>query len=115
MRQWLVDPKLLCRKHLLGEHVESHMFLGSLKKNHSVQGFVDTGLYDPQQLYTRHEELVNEMTRRGYNHKSPLETIKLPNIKGHVDSKANLIELSRRCEECKKLINKENLNEIKAD
>ena len=49
------------------------------------------------------------MTRRGYNHKSELELIKLPDIKGHVDSKANLIELSRRCEECRKLIQKEHV------
>ena len=32
MRQWMVDPRLLCRKHLLGEHVENHMFIGTLKR-----------------------------------------------------------------------------------
>ena len=27
MRQWNVDPKLLCRQHLFGEHVEDVNFV----------------------------------------------------------------------------------------
>jgi hypothetical protein len=30
MRMWMVPPKVMCRKHLLGEHVEIHMLAGSL-------------------------------------------------------------------------------------
>ena len=35
MRMWLVNPALLCRQHLLGEHVEMHMFAG-----HILEGYV---------------------------------------------------------------------------
>ena len=51
----------------------------------------------------RISELVSEMTRRGYNHKSPLPEFQ-DWIEGHVDSSANVIELARRCPECRKRI-----------
>ena len=38
MRMWMIDPKLLCRKHLLGEHGEIHKHLPSLRKGHRVDG-----------------------------------------------------------------------------
>jgi len=28
MRMWMLNPKALCRKHLMGEHVEIHMLVG---------------------------------------------------------------------------------------
>ena len=106
MRQWLVDPKLLCRKHLLGEHVECHMFLGTIKKGISVDGYVSTGLFDPSKLYSRHAELVAEMERRGYGHYSDLEKIdvsKCTTLTSFTDVLANTLDLITRCSECKKL------------
>ena len=32
MRQWYVPAECMCRQHLLGEHCEHHMFVGTLKK-----------------------------------------------------------------------------------
>ena len=101
MRQWLVDPILLCRQHLLGEHVEHHMFVGTITKGISVNGYLRDGLLEPETLYSRHAQLVNEMTRRGYNHKSPLlhvDTSHLP--KGKIDIDRNIVDLKRRCKEC---------------
>ena len=43
MRIWKINPKLMCRKHLLGEHVESHMFVGSINKRRSIQGHIEKG------------------------------------------------------------------------
>ena len=106
MRQWLVDPKLLCRKHLFGEHVEHHMFIGTIKKHVSVDGYVSTGLLDPSKLYTRHDELVVEIEKRGYGHYSELEKIdvsKCTTLKPCVNVEANIADLRTRCEECKKL------------
>ena len=34
MRMWMVDPKWLCRKHLLWEHVEIHKH--NFVKHHSI-------------------------------------------------------------------------------
>lgn len=104
MRQWLVDPAVLCRKHLLGEHVESHMMAGALKAGKSVGGFIRDGLYDLSKLAERHEELAGEMRRRGYSHQSPLIPVVWQGASGKVDVAANYAELSRRCLECAKLI-----------
>jgi hypothetical protein len=103
MRMWNVDPSKMCRKHLLGEHVELHMFLGSLRKGYSVKGYISGGLFDPSKIVARHQELVFEMEKRGYNHNSNLfsapEIVGLP--EGIVNIKENEIELHRRCSECK--------------
>ena len=102
MRMWMVDPELLCRKHLLGEHVECHMFRGSLQKGKSVRGFVETGLLDSRALADRHEQLAHEMLRRGYRHASPLPADFDENADaGEVNVDEALRELAARCEACR--------------
>ena len=100
MRQWMVSPKILCQKHLGGEHVECHMAAGCLAKKKSVKGYLDKGLLEPQNLKARHDQLASEMLRRGYRHKSPLKQTKNP-PKGLVDKKQSLKELVSRCPECR--------------
>jgi len=68
MRMWMVNPKIMCRQHLLGEHVEIHMFVGTLSRGKSVKGYLEKGLLEVHNLYWRHEELVEEMKRRGTVH-----------------------------------------------
>ena len=105
MRQWLVDPRFLCRKHLLGEHVEHHMFIGSIKKGFSVKGYLRDGFLEPATLYSRHDEIVKEMKHRGYNHKSPLLKIGLSHLpKGKISIPRNIADLRNRCPECAKRI-----------
>jgi len=98
----MVDPRLLCRKHLLGEHVEMHMFVGTLQKKVSVKGYVDGGLFDSRYLAERHDALVEEMERRGYNHKSPLPLVgwNPEEYPGFIDIFLNLEDLANRCSEC---------------
>jgi len=98
MRMWLVPTELMCRKHLLGEHLEMHMFVGCIDKKISMQGYLDNGLVVLELLKERHDELVKEMSDRGYLHFSPLEQ---PDMKGgRVDVVENLKELRRRCVYC---------------
>jgi cytosine/adenosine deaminase-related metal-dependent hydrolase len=104
---WMVDPSLLCRKHLLGEHVECHMFRGSLLKGKSVRGFLETGLLDSRKLARRHDQLAKEMLRRGYRHASPLPRDFDPKAApGSVDVVEALRELASRCDECRELQSK---------
>ena len=102
MRMWGVDPRLMCRRHLLGEHVEMHMAVGSLRRGKSVRGFTGAGLLDLRKLRTRHDALVDEMGRRGYRHGSPLPEYEIPEGApvGFVDVGANRIALANRCAEC---------------
>lgn len=100
MRMWNVDPKVLCDKHLLGEHVEMHMFIGTIKKGISMKGYVEGGLVEMTNIVKRHDALALEMLTRGMRHKSPIEEIHYPFGQGAVNIEANLVELARRCPAC---------------
>lgn len=104
MRMWGVDPRVLCQKHLLGEHVELHMFVGTIRKGVSLGGYLTKGLLEPHLLEARHRELVAEMESRGIAHRSPLQTYPAQAPAGKVDRIANLDELQARCPECRKRI-----------
>ena len=104
MRMWNVDPKVLCRKHLLGEHLEMHMFAGALNKGKKLDGFISSGLVEVHKIRERHFDLRVEMLRRGYRHKSPLPLNIKMYIAGKVSKKKNLSELANRCSECRKNI-----------
>jgi hypothetical protein len=77
MRIWDISPNKLCNRHLLGEHSELHAIWSILTKG--KKGFT----YHPETLrwrgklkalYLRHEEILDEMKKRGFNHKSPLNS-----------------------------------------
>ena len=110
MRMWMLPPKGLCRKHLLGEHVELHMLLGSMRRGKNIDGFLFGGLVDPQQLFARHEELVTEMAQRGFKHTSPIDANECASLAARytgsssLDIVANTAELQRRCPDCAQLM-----------
>ncbi len=106
MRMWMVDPKLMCRKHLLGEHVEIHMFVSTILSGKSIKGYIKNNLIEPSKILERHEELVEEMKRRGYKHNSPLNDNVMEQIKNKlsesdyntiIDKESSLLELKSRC------------------
>jgi hypothetical protein len=108
MRMWMVDPKILCQKHLCGEHLETHMFLGSLKNGKKIDGFITNNLFEPRSLYQRHEDLKNEMIRRGYNHKSEMNehececilNLSIEQQYWEIDKLKAFRDLLNRCPEC---------------
>ncbi len=76
MRIWDIDPKRLCRNHLLGEHRELHciwVVLTQGKKGYSRHPETLRWRGRLKALYARHAEQVSEMENRGYCHKSPLD------------------------------------------
>jgi len=102
MRMWMVNPRIMCRQHLLGEHVEIHMFIGTINRNKSVKGYLQKGLLEVHNLYARHADLVEEMKRRGYNHCSKVnEKWKFVEDVGAIDREKNVNELVNRCSKCK--------------
>lgn len=75
MRIWDIEPRKLCRSHLLGEHRELHaiwIIITEQKKGYSLHPETIRWKGKLKALYIRHEKLVNEMECRGYNHLSPL-------------------------------------------
>lgn len=101
---WVIDPRIMCRKHLLGEHVELHMFLSSMKRGLDLSGYARNNLFEPRSLEERHRALAIEMRNRGYRHASPMphivfKTDRYPDTK--VDSISSLADLLTRCSVCK--------------
>jgi len=99
MRMWNINPRKMCNQHLLGEHVEMHMFVGCLNKNKSIKGYLDKGLVEVHNIKKRHNQLVKEMKKRGMNHKSNLPSYKNKRI-GNVNINKNEKDLFKRCKGC---------------
>lgn len=75
MRIWDLNPKKLCNQHLFGEHRELHAIwsiLNNKKKGYSQHPETKRWAGKTKALFARHEKLVKEIKRRGYNHQSPL-------------------------------------------
>jgi len=100
MRMWMVDPRRMCSQHLLGEHVELHMLVGTLRRKRSVAGFVASGLIEVHSVRRRHAELVREMRRRGFRHQSPLPSFTARRL-GRVVRRKSLADLLARCRDCR--------------
>ena len=107
MRMWMINPKLLCNKHLLGEHGELHKFIPSFHKKYSVDNRVSPIVQIELSSYqSRHDELANEMISRGMNHNSPLPELPdfsyLPrhHYEAKVDTDISFKDLKERCSEC---------------
>jgi hypothetical protein len=119
MRMWMVEPKYLCRKHLLGNHNEIHKHKPSFEKQHSIKGrLYPIAQIEPMSMKKQHDELAEEMLKRGYNHKS---SYKMPDLSYlskedreiKVDVNKSIIELIERCPECReRLRNYPNINVI---
>ena len=101
MRMWMVDPALMCRQHLLGEHRELHALVGLIRTGCSLAGYAEKELVETSSIQTRHEALVREMLGRGYNHWTPMEYVDTLNL-GKVSREASQFALLRRCVECRK-------------
>ena len=98
---WMINPKILCRKHLLGEHGEIHKFRHNFVKKHKMYGRI--GQIEPKSMQKRHDELAIEMAKRGYNHKSPYIQPDISHLpKMIVDQEESLVDLITRCNECRR-------------
>lgn len=111
MRMWNINPKLLCRKHLLGEHGEIHKHRHNFVKQHRIDKRISPVVQiEPENMKKRHDELASEMIRRNYNHNSPYEQPDLSYLSSNeryaqIDTNISIIDLVLRCDECKDRIN----------
>lgn len=109
MRMWMLPPKMMCRKHLLGEHGEIHKHRHNFIKRHSIAGRLSPIVQiEPNSMEVRHDELAAEMVRRGYNHNSPytlpdLSYLPHEQVMAKVDVEQSRHDLRERCDECRKL------------
>lgn len=111
MRMWMVDPKLLCKQHLLWEHYEIHRLVGWLRHGYSIRRYLLKRLVDPSSIFIRHKELEDEIRFRGGKPDSPLveaECCAFAHWYGSttINLGRSLSDLSNRCDQCQKRIGK---------
>tara|TARA_R110002020_G_scaffold180072_1_gene373994 strand:- start:16042 stop:16389 length:348 start_codon:yes stop_codon:yes gene_type:complete len=113
MRMWMIDPKLMCNQHLLGEHGELHKFIPSFYKKYKVTKRIEPIVQIELSSYQkRHDELAEEMLHRGMNHKSPLPELPdfsyLPDehFNAKVDINKSIEDLKNRCRRCKDVMDR---------
>ena len=78
MRIWDISVKRLCDKHLRGEHLELHSIWTIITQNRKgYRNHPELKRWRGKllALYNRHNAQVEEMTRRGWNHQSPLNIL----------------------------------------
>jgi len=101
MRMWNVDPRVMCNQHILGEHLEVHMFVNAIIAGKKLDGFIRNGKVEVRNLRTRHYQLVKQMEHLGMNHLSPLPVFTNPYVEdGEVDLKESLRTMAFRCFKC---------------
>lgn len=104
----MLNPQMLCRQHLVGQHLECHMVLGILNKKLNVDGYVQSNCLEIPSIQSYHDDCVIEMLKRNYNHNSPIQSIN-PNILQYynkyvnilVDRQKSLNLLLSRCSLCR--------------
>jgi hypothetical protein len=103
---WMIDPKILCDKHLLGEHGEIHKHRHNFVKQHKMtKRIFPVTQIEPSAMGRRHDELAAELLRRGMNHKSPFEQPDISYLPvdqqlAVVDPIYSLKDLRHRCSAC---------------
>ena len=104
MRMWMVDPRMMCRSHLLGEHNEIHMIVGAIRLKRRLDRFFENNCLEIGAIKKRHRALVQEMRRRGYRHQSPLPDYSAAYLGEQqairIDVHNAKLELIRRCPTC---------------
>ncbi len=111
-RMWGINPKLMCDQHLLGEHSEMHQEVGTLR-NHAhgrkvVEGHAEENQIDTSLIQERHDDLVEELERRGFEHDSPMDYRDKLDL-GEINIEKNIKELAERCEECRERMTDSNV------
>ena len=106
MRMWMVDPERMCSQHLLGEHNEIHMLIGSLSMKKNLSGFLMKRIIEPGSIRTRHDAIALEMERRGFRHHSPVPEDPDIDYLGveaatEVDRTSSYGDLLSRCGKCR--------------
>jgi len=105
MRMWMVDPKLMCTRHILGEHMEIHKHRHIFVKKHSISGRIKPIVQiEPMAMKKRHDQLVEYLK----NHKSPYTLPDLSHLPDEekyakVDINYSYSDLISRCDKCKQL------------
>lgn len=97
---WMINPELMCQKHIVGEHGEIHKHRHNFVKKHSIKGRI--GQIEPKSMKERHDELALFLK----NHNSPytkpdISYLSEDELNSKVDPFQSITELKKRCPKCR--------------
>ncbi len=107
MRMWMVDPRIMCRQHLIGEYRELFTITGILKKKIKIDGYIRNNLIELSSLQSRYQELKEEMLNRSYKPVKPflipedLSYLEKSILEYKIDRPPALADLLNRCSVCR--------------
>jgi len=103
MRMWMLPPKIMCSKHIAGEHGEFHKHLHNFTKKHSIKGRVTGEVQiEPLAMKARHDELSKYLKVHVSAYEMPdLSYLPVEHREAEVNLVESIQELFRRCPNCR--------------
>lgn len=107
MRMYMIDTRLMCKRHLLEEHANIHVLAGLLDNEKAIVRLAHSGAVELRSIVERHDVLAKEMLRRGLYHRSPLRDAPIDHLPPSVraseaDTNAGKLHLISTCPACAK-------------
>lgn len=105
-----INPRFLCTQHLNGAHGECHKHLKKWTVKKIKPGkYLTNNCFEPSNYKQRHDELAEEIVRRGGNHNSPIEQPDFDYLESwefnwRVDPVQTRLALMNRCWDCRQAI-----------
>jgi len=119
MRMWMINPKLMCLKHILGEHAQIHRYYNPFSRHYNIDKRIQPiVMIEPQNMKKRHDRLEEELNRRretgevkGLKKTSPyilpdLSYLPQAQREAKMDKFMSMQALMERCPVCKERIMK---------
>lgn len=105
MRMWMINPKMMCNKHLIEEHAGLHKFLSNIKFKSCLKRAVESKRIELISYQERHDLLEKEITNR--NNKTKPTPITMPDLSHiekeyfiHIDRAQSIRALCTLCNKC---------------
>lgn len=104
---WMVDPRLMCIQHIIGEHGEIHKHRHNFVKRHSITGRITPVVQiEPLTMKKRHDELARFLKNHHSSYSLPdLSYLPENEVNAKVDVQASLKDLHARCSKCREKMN----------
>lgn len=109
-QMWMVNTKILCKKHLLKEHDDIHFFINEIARGISLHNYVYNNKLEMQSLRNRHEEITREMASRAMEHTTPLPVLSWSCVEEvfediyhkRINARDTFKELLKTCKTCRR-------------
>lgn len=109
MRMMMVNPKMMCNSHLLGNWHEVFMIVGAIRKGTKLDGYFAHNCLEIKAIPQWYAHLKFEMERRGMH---PVKELPLNYDYSYLGDKVDIkvdvhkskCDLMQRCDECRKRI-----------